>query len=117
MSKIQKAKRELLLQNWKQEIEARTASGLTVSQWCRQNNINPKSYYYHLRQVRLAFLEESQSEEERHEIVPISQPQISDCTETKETNIIIRKDDMSIEISENISSQALQRLLKEVKSC
>ena len=35
------------IKNWKEEVEAQMSSGMTVSEWCRTNNIAPKNYYYH----------------------------------------------------------------------
>lgn len=38
-------------------IQQCRASGLRVSDWCRQNNIGKGNYYYRLRKVRQAMLE------------------------------------------------------------
>ena len=45
MGKIRKAKRAIQLKNWKEEVEAQMSSGMTVSEWCRTNNIAQKNYY------------------------------------------------------------------------
>ena len=53
MSKeIMAVKQQVRLENLAAEVESRTSSGLTVQQWCRDNGISPKTYYYHLRRVR-----------------------------------------------------------------
>lgn len=39
------------LENWKQRIMACRASGLTVRQWCAQNNLNASTYYRWEREV------------------------------------------------------------------
>ena len=50
MSKeIMTVKKQVQLENRAAEVESRTASGLTVQQWCRDNGMSPKTYYYHLR--------------------------------------------------------------------
>ena len=41
------------------QIEAQQASGLTAQQWCVENEIKPKTYYYHLKNVRAKFLDSS----------------------------------------------------------
>ena len=43
---------EVRLRDWAAQIAAQQASGMTVQQWCTENGINPKIYYYHLRKLR-----------------------------------------------------------------
>ena len=53
MSKeIMAVKQQVRLENWAAEVESCAASGLTVQQWCRDNGMSVKTYYYHLRKVR-----------------------------------------------------------------
>ncbi|MCX8131617.1 MAG: IS66 family insertion sequence element accessory protein TnpB [Clostridia bacterium] len=52
MDKITDAKAEFRLRQWTQIIQTCQTSGMTVAGWCRQNNINPKTYYYWLRRIR-----------------------------------------------------------------
>ena len=40
-------KQEVRLQEWSAQVEAQQASGLTVQQWCMENGVKPKTYYYH----------------------------------------------------------------------
>lgn len=42
-------KQEVRMQEWSAQIEAQQASGLTVRQWCIENGVKPKTYYYHLK--------------------------------------------------------------------
>ena len=48
-------KQEVQLREWAAQIDAQQSSGLTVSKWCAENEINPKTFYYHLRKVREKF--------------------------------------------------------------
>ena len=58
MSKeIMAVKQQVRLENWAAELESCAASGLTVQQWCRENGMSPKTYYYHLRKVRESIIE------------------------------------------------------------
>lgn len=52
MDKITVIKKQVLKTEWSERIRQCSESGLTVAEWCRQNNINPKAYYYHLRKIR-----------------------------------------------------------------
>ena len=119
MGKIREAKRAIQLKNWKEEVEAQMSSGMTVSEWCRANNVVPKNYYYHLRRVREFFLEFNEQQAERQEIVSvteISKP-IPKFEPEPAANVVIRKDGMEVEVPENISPQMLKLLLQGLKSC
>lgn len=45
---------DLRLQNWTEVIRAKQESGLTNREFCAQNGITEKTYYYWLRKVRQA---------------------------------------------------------------
>lgn len=49
---MRKIQHEALLTEWKQIITTCRGSGLTISQWCRQNNVKESRYYYWLREIR-----------------------------------------------------------------
>ena len=49
MNEIAKVKKEVKLSKWAEMIQQRNESGLTVADWCRQNGINLKTYYYRLK--------------------------------------------------------------------
>jgi L-serine deaminase len=58
--------KEEILRSWEEMIKSCKNSGLTVSEWCRENGINIKTYYYRMRKLRRA--------KEVRTIVPISMP-------------------------------------------
>ena len=49
---ITTVKHQMKLREWAEQIEARQASGMSVQNWCAENGMNVKTYYYHLRKVR-----------------------------------------------------------------
>jgi hypothetical protein len=49
--------RQYRLNQWTEKILECRRSGQTVSAWCAEHNVNPKSYYYWLKRVRLAACE------------------------------------------------------------
>ena len=87
------------LQEWAAQIEAQQASGLTVQQWCMENGVNPKTYYYHLKKVREQFLDSSPA------IVPLNVPQQS-------ADIRIEKNGLQISLPANISPDTLLALVQ-----
>ena len=66
---IATVKNEVQLREWQEQIKAQQSSGLTVQQWCKENGVNIKTYYYHLRKVRNQFIESAPS------IVPLTIPE------------------------------------------
>ena len=60
------AKHAVRLQEWGRMVTQCQESGLTVNQWCRENNLKPACYYYRLAQVRKAILN-------RNSLVPASE--------------------------------------------
>ena len=92
-------KQEVRLQEWSAQIEAQQASGLTVQQWCMENGVNPKTYYYHLKKVREQFLDSSPA------IVPLNVPQQS-------ADIRIEKNGLQISLPANISPDTLLALVQ-----
>ena len=94
-------KQEVRLQEWSAQVEAQQASGLTVQQWCMENGVKPKTYYYHLKKVREQFLDSSPS------IVPLNVPQRS-------ADIRIEKNGLQISLPANISPDTLLTLVQSL---
>ena len=69
--KVQKIKRQILLREWSEQIKAREQSGLSVSRWCAENDVNQKTYYYRLRRVREELIEALEAES-RHQLPSIA---------------------------------------------
>ena len=98
---ITSVRKEVQIQEWQKQIQAQQTSGLTVQQWYRENGINIKTYYYHLRKVRNQFIESAPS------IVPLTIP------ETK-SDIIIGKNDIKISLPSDISAKILVAVIREI---
>ena len=94
-------KQEVRLQEWSAQIEAQQASGQTVRQWCVENGINFKTYYYRLKKVREKFLDSSPS------IVPLDVPQ-------QNADIRIEKNGLQISLPANISPDTLLTLVQSL---
>jgi len=58
MNEIRRVKAEIKLKEWAGLIADCQASTQTVKAWCLEHDINPKSYYYWLKKVRLRSLSE-----------------------------------------------------------
>ncbi len=106
MNNIAKVKKEVQLKQWAEMVQCRNKSGLTVTQWCADNNINLKTYYYRLKKVREAMCNEI----ETHDIVPVT-PQ----TEEQSARIDLLVGDVKISLPDNFSSDALRKILEVLK--
>ena len=104
MNKTAKMKKEVKLTQWAEMVRSRSESGLTVTDWCRQNGINLKTYYYRLKRVR----QEVCSEMERHDIVPVEPISGTEITAEK---IELSIGDVKISLPDDFNESTLKRLL------
>lgn len=107
MDKISIVKEQVKLREWADMVRTCRSSGLTVIDWCKDNNLNIKTYYYRLKRVR-NFLCDGTSQE----IVPvnISSPAVKGVSQIK-----IRTGKMEIELPSDISLQTLSSMLEVLK--
>ena len=52
MDEIAIVKKQVQQAEWAERIRKCSESGLTVSEWCRENGIKLKTYYFYLRKPR-----------------------------------------------------------------
>ena len=108
MNKIAKIKNEVNLKHWSEMVRQRNESGLSVSQWCRQNGVKQKTYYYRLKRVRKALC----GEVEKHEIVPVStEPEIAVSHE----QISLSVGNVVVSLPDDFNPETLRRLLVVLK--
>ena len=98
---ITNVKRDIQLQEWSEQIKAQQESGMTVTAFCAQNGISPKTYYYHLRKVREQCLESEPA------IVPVAVPRAT-------SDIRIEKNGLQISLPSDISADTLLALVHEL---
>lgn len=92
-------KRDIRLQEWSAQIETQQASVMTVQQWCSENGINPKTYYYRLKKVWEQYIDSAPA------IVPLNVPE-------QNTDIRIEKNGLKISLPANISPDTLLILVQ-----
>lgn len=51
---VTEIKTQMHMQEWAKLIEDRQDSGLSIKDWCCQNNLPESRYYYYLKKLRLA---------------------------------------------------------------
>lgn len=111
---MDKITHEVRLINWTKLIQECLSSGLSKKQWCLQNQVDEKQFYYWQRRVR----EEIYAEQVSATPVELSSsfvevPSLSKVEEPKFTNASaqIHVNGCTIEISDSASDEFLHRLL------
>lgn len=102
MDKVTLVKQEITAAEWVERIRDCRNSGVTVTEWCRQNGINPKTYYYHLRRVREKLCEQVP--------VPVGQK-----SEPAKAAVTIHSGALSVEIADGTSSATIEALIRALK--
>ena len=98
---ISTVKQEVRLREWSEQIKAQQESGLTVQEWCAENGLSPKTYYYRLRRLREQCMGSVPS------IVPIAAP-------SSHSEIRIEKNGLQISLPTDISPETLIALVREI---
>ena len=119
MDRISQIKNELLMKEWAAMVRECRSSGLTVKEWCMNNGVNIKTYYYRLKRVRNFIcdnkLENNMSNNNlpvHHDIVPVpmeSRPN-NDTQQIKITTANI-----SVELPATIQPQLLKAAIEGLK--
>ena len=107
MEKISRVNEEVKLREWSKKIQECKSSGLTVAQWCANNNLNIKTYYYRLRKVRESLCEIK----ERQEIVAVNFLE----EEKSDSKITIKASGLFVEIPSDISAITLQTIIEALR--
>lgn len=107
MKEIAIVKKEIKLRQWTEMVKCRKESGMTVSEWCKENGINLKTYYYRLKRVRQAVC----GEIEHHDIVPVEP--VCECDEDKRIRLMV--DDIIVDVPDSFNAETLKRLLGVLK--
>ena len=117
------------LNEWVSRIKEQKSSGLSISEWCRQNNLSKDKYFYWKRQIKTEVVEQSLPD-----IVPLAIPSASsqlasypttspvgfeNCTScttfTPTSNARILINGVSIEIDSTASESFIRNLVKAVR--
>ena len=127
MATIKEIKSEIRHREWAEQIQECQSSGQAVKEWCKGIGISPSTYYNRLRAVR----EEMLSRQPKlHEIVPVSvsaeltennavfseKSSFSDKPKSTE-KIIIRKNDLEVEIPCDADEHIINAMLRGLKEC
>ena len=103
---------QVRMQNWIEIIRQCQSSGLTNKEWCEQNGVSEKSYYYHLAKIRKLALAEI-PRKAQHKVIdttfveetsPFAEVTIVEEQPIIQSSIVIRKGTASVEIHQEIDA-------------
>lgn len=105
------------LSQWTAIISECRSSGQTVACWCKEHDINPKSYYYWLRRIRAAACEALPAlSSNNNVIVPVNfqTPTAAASVADQESSpsVVIRFGSVTLEISNSASAALIENTLK-----
>lgn len=62
---------DVRLEHWVSVVQACNTSGISKRQWCRENNVNEKRFYYWQRRIRQLVYQESMGRDDIIESPPV----------------------------------------------
>lgn len=109
------------LSQWTEIIKECRSSGQTVAAWCADHDINPRSYYYWLKRVRIAACEALPSlHTESNPIVPVNIPVPTAITGPAEqessSDIVLHFDAATLEIRNTASVTLIENTLRALQN-
>ena len=111
------ATKEYRLSKWFPIVKTCRESGMTVKAWCEQHDVNEKQFYYWQRRLREAASESLVDTRQHSKLVQVPSliPNKSRSSKSSfDPDLIIRIGEVSVELSENVSTDFLSRVLKVI---
>lgn len=112
---MDKITHEMRMVNWTKLIQDCLSSGLSKKEWCLQNHVNEKTFYYWQRKIRKeAYEDQAVSKPVNHEAGFVEIPALPKMQESTTTSVSakILVNGSTIEIVDSASDEFLHRLLR-----
>ena len=114
--------RNLRRQSWALMLQEQSASGLSVKDWCEQNNLSTKSFYYRRRQVQAMVFDSVEGSRFTELVMPAQAEQKTDLKPNTSTAIaftpqlMISNGDLIIGVSQDTPRQLLSDVLQVIRN-
>jgi len=110
---IDECTRAIRTQQWVGIVKACNDSGKSRAEWCTENRIGLKKFYYWQNKLKNEAVDKVTKQTESCEIVPLKIADKVDLNDTTVTSkITIKKSDISIEIADGTTAQTVEMILK-----
>ena len=116
---LTEAKHEFYLQLWRGRVMACRNSGKSIAEWCRENDINIKTYYHWQKLVwnkeTQALIASDTSSSLPQQTVQFAQVNLSAPARSgKGADIVIRKNAWTLEVKNSVDPALLGQILQAV---
>ena len=105
-------KHDVIAERWATLIQERLDSGMTIKEWCLERNIKESQYYYWLKTLRK---EELAAADQERQVSPfVELPDICRGQNPAQGKLaaIIRRGDITIEVTESASAGFIARVME-----
>lgn len=119
MDQVTLVKNQVRAQNWYKLIEECQSSGQTVVSWCKENDVNIKTYYYWLRKFRQQEIEKRQLPviaELPEKPVTFQRLEVHTPAVDTKAAVIIHMGGATVEVSEGTSQKTIRAVLLALQS-
>lgn len=100
------------LQEWSKIVEACRASGLSNREFCKANGIPEKTFYYRLRQLREAAVQQ----QTQPQIVQLEESIVEEPERSSKSSLHIRYCGATMDLPAGVDLDAVASLLKSIQS-
>ncbi len=112
------AKHESYINVWRERVMVCRSSGKTIADWCEENGINLKTYYYWQKRVWdkeiMDLSPETKTKLLESRSVQFAQVNLGPIDPISDADIVIRKDAWTVEIRNTASPNLLSTVLEAV---
>ena len=110
-------KKEYRLQEWSEMLQSQKQSGLTVKQWCQQNNIPCSSYYHWQKKLFDTAVASSQVPAPQFAEVPVSATSFISQSSAPDVIASLEIDGITIRLYSNANANVIAAICKGVRQC
>jgi len=112
--------RHYRLSKWAQLIQECRCSGKTIAQWCEENDISPRKYYYWLKCVREAACNALPAKVQSNPFVPVEVPLLETTSHPEHKTLLpeitLRIGTVTMEIHSNASVNLIETTLRAIQN-
>lgn len=111
---VRAIKHQTLMQEWSERIRECRSSGKSVAEWCGENGIKTKTYYYWEKQFISQVMEQKhlpEGKQEKARLVQIQPDQLPCTPEPSTGSIVVRCGMTAIELPVGTSMDAISSLV------
>lgn len=103
---------DIRLANWTAIVRECSTSTMSKQDWCRQNGVNIKSYYYWQKKVRQSIISPETP------AAPFTEVKIRHFQDAPSDGVaaVLHKSDMHIEIMNTVSEDFLMKLMRSLSN-